>query len=1196
MPRWTDAQQEAIDNRGRNLLVSAAAGSGKTAVLVERIIGLIIKDNIDIDKLLIVTFTNAAAGEMRERILKAITDEIEKGTDREEDLRRQVHLLNKASITTVHSFCINVVRRNFHLIGIDPAFRIGDSTETKIIIQEVLEELLEREYEKGHEDYIRLVEGFGGNKNDAKLEEIILRLYSFIQSKPYPEKWLEESVESFNVNMEELEESLWIKTIKDSIFIDLSGARDLITEAIALANSINGPITYLDALNSDLNNIDELEKTLKTQDLASFNEKLKALTHDTLKRVSKDVDEDIKKEVQDLRKKYKEDIIEKSLKSGLLSKDIHQYLREINILHPIMKYLYSLIVDFSQMYRERKLEKSILDFNDLEHYTLEILENQEVRDNLREKYEYIFIDEYQDSNIVQETIIDRIKRDNNLFFVGDVKQSIYRFRLADPSLFLEKYNRYSKDDSSSNKRIDLSQNFRSRWEILDGVNYIFKNIMSKDLGEIQYDEDAYLYKGAEYGPIDDTSIEINLIEKQEVDLEDIDEELQEMEDVEVEAKVVAQKIKDVIGKKTYNVKAQKYEDITYKDIVILLRATKNWSSTFTEVFAKEGIPVYADDNSGYFDVLEIKIFLNLLSVIDNKRQDIPLLSVMKSSIGRFTTDELIRIRINNKKGTYFEAIEEYISSNNDDLKDKLVKLIDNINYWSEESRYLKMDEFIWRLMLETGYYHYVGAMPGGAQRQANLRILVDRASQFERTSINGLFNFIRFIDKLQGSSGDMGTAKTLSESENVVRIMSIHKSKGLEFPVVICAGLGKNFNLMDTRSDILLHKDLGLGPKFVDIDKRRYTESLPQIAMKKKMKLESLSEEMRILYVALTRPKDKLILVGSIRNIEKECNKWCRGTTLYNLANGKNYLDWILSTLSRHVDGEILRNTAKIDISEDKIDPVGDSRWKITILNRGHILREEAQILKEVDEYKKKLEDFSLDTEPSITDEINRRFTWSYGYEDSTKIPTKLSVSDIKKTSLSGFDNIGYNIPSLVKMPKFLEGKKPFTKAEQGTIVHFVMQHLDLSLVHNKDSINSQIDKMVLEELITDEEAKVVDVEKVYMFFQSHIGQKILKASKVYREQPFVLRKKASDTLRNIGEFKEDLLIQGIIDCYFEDGEDLVLVDYKTDFIEETDTEKLINRYKGQLDIYKEALERITKKRVKESYIYSFELDREVLV
>jgi len=366
--------------------------------------------------------------------------------------------------------------------------------------------------------------------------------------------------------------------------------------------------------------------------------------------------------------------------------------------------------------------------------------------------------------------------------------------------------------------------------------------------------------------------------------------------------------------------------------------------------------------------------------------------------------------------------------------------------------------------------------------------------------------------------------------------------------------------------------------------------------MKKKMKIESLSEEMRILYVALTRPKDKLILVGSIRNIEKECNKWCRGTTLYNLANGKNYLDWILSTLSRHKDGEILRNTAKIDIGQEKIDPIGDSRWTINILNRGHILKEETQALKEADEYKRKLEDFSLDTEPQITDEINRRFIWSYEYEDSTKIPTKISVSDIKKTSLKGFDNIGYNIPSLVKMPKFLEGKKAFTKAEKGTIIHFVMQHLDLKLVNDRESISNQIDKMVLEELITDEEAKVVDVEKIFIFFQSNIGQRILNATKVYREQPFVLRKKASDTLKNMGEFKEDLLIQGIVDCYFEDENGLILVDYKTDFIEEKDAEKLINRYKGQLDIYKEALERITKKTVKESYIYSFELDREVLV
>lgn len=1198
MPKWTKDQESAIKLRGENLLVSAAAGSGKTAVLVERIIRLITEDMIDINKLLIVTFTNAAAGEMRERILDALLNEIEKGAHKESHLRRQITLLNRSYITTLHSFCIDVVRKNFHLADIDPTFRIGDSTETNIIIQETLEELLEEEYKRAHENFIDLVEGFGGNREDIKLQELILRIYRFIQSKPNPQEWLNSSVEEFGMGKEEFERSQWIKTIKDSIRVELHGMEELIQEAIKHCSSINGPKEYEEALCGDLSNIDDLLKSLDIS-LEKFYKSIHNLKHPKLKQIrgerKKEIDDVLQKEVKELRNKYK-DNLKKSITEKILMNSVDEYLNQINSMYPVMKYLAYLIEGFTEKYSKKKLDKGILDFNDLEHYALKILENEEVSRDYRNKFEHIFVDEYQDSNIVQETLLNRIKRENNLFLVGDVKQSIYRFRLADPSLFIEKYKAYEKEGKRRNRRIDLSQNFRTREEILKGINFLFKNIMSSELGEIDYNREAFLYKGLDFEEIENPEIELNIIEKQVADQDDIDEELEEMSMAELEARYIANRIKKIIGTKTYSGKAQSYKKIDYRDIVVLLRSPRSWSAIFTEIFNKEGIPVYSDDSSGYFDTIEINMFLDLLRLIDNKRQDIPLLTVMRSPIGRFTTEELIKIRLEQREGNYYEALENYIINNSDDLQRKLEDFINHIDQWSHEARFLKLDEFLWKILIETGYYHYVGAMPGGIQRQANLRILVDRATLFEKSAINGLFLFLRFIEKLTKSKGDMGSAKTLGENENVVRIMSVHKSKGLEFPIGICGGLGKKFNLMDMQQEVLLHKDLGLGPKYIDIDKRIYSKSLPQIAIKRKIKVENLSEEMRILYVALTRAVDRLILVGSVKDIEKESKKWCRSTSKYNLTKGQTYLDWICSTLANHEDGKALRDIAEIPIDTNDIEKNSKSYWRINLLNKGDILIEENERIKDKNELRNKLENFELDREEEYGELIKTRFQWEYHHKNAIKIPSKLSVSDIKKTSRKNIDNIAYKIPSLVKMPKFIEGKKPFTKAEIGTIIHFVMQHLDLSCQLDKNSIMEQINMMIAKELLTEEEAKVVKPDKILKFFEGTIGKRILAAKEIHREKPFILRKKAFEVIEGLDDCDDELLVQGIIDCYFEENSELVLVDYKTGNVSGNNINEIISRYKVQMDLYKEGLEKIEGKRVKERYIYLFDIDEAVMI
>ena len=1190
---WTKEQQAAINCRGCNILVSAAAGSGKTAVLVERIIQIILKDKIDIDRLLVVTFTNAAAGEMRERIAASIVKEMDKKTGDERHLRKQISLLNRASITTIHSFCMDVIRRHFHVIDVDPGFRVGDVTETGILRLEALEETFEKEYEKADDLFFQLVETFGGTKEDRPLQDLVLKLYSFIQSQPYPEKWLKEKVEDFTLSIEDFNDSNWVRTIEGRVKTRLKAAIDLLNNALVIAREPEGPNPYEGAILSDLAWIDELCDSLNLS-VTSFYETLNDLKHDRLKSC-RDGNPELKEQCKSLRDEAK-DII-KNIKENIFAAGPEEHVRDLNRLYPLMDYLYKLVIRFANTYREKKTDRGIVDFNDLEHYALRILADEPVAQEYKERFEYIFIDEYQDSNIVQETLIQSIKRKDNLFMVGDVKQSIYRFRLADPTLFIKKYETFKSTEEDIDRRIDLSKNFRSRGEILNGVNYIFKHIMSKELGEIDYDDKVFLYQGANFESADDPSIEVNLIEKStEID-EDMEEELQELTDIEVEARIVAKRIRELLNEKIYDENLGTYRELEYRDIVVLLRTTQNWAQNFLEVFMREGIPAYADAGTGYFEAIEVNMFLNLLRVIDNKRQDIPLLSVMRSPISNFTIEELINIRIHDKSGTYYDAIEKYIEENDDNLKHKLVSFIEKLNRWSDEARYIKIDQFIWRLFMETGYYHYVGAMPGGLQRQANLRILFDRAGQFEKTSIKGLFNFIKFLEKLQGGRGDMGAAKVLGENDNVVRIMSVHKSKGLEFPVVIAAGMGKNFNLMDTNADVLLHKDLGLGPKFVDPDLRIYRDTIAKLAMRDQIKIESLSEEMRILYVAFTRPKDKLIIVGSLKNIEGLARKWNRSDNVYFLMNGRNYMDWIGPALIKHPDGENLRQLAGLQFDESKYNGE-NSKWTINILGRQAIVLEEEEKLLKEEEYREKLinfnrEDFPPNDYTEYKEGIYNRLSWEYRHKDSTLIPSKLSVSDVKKMTIKEMDSIIYQIPTLAKVPKFMEGKKIFTAAERGTIMHFVLQHLNLEKVHSKEQIGEQIDFMVASELITKEESKTVNIEKISSYFESEIGRRMLMSKKICRESPFVIEKPAGDIIKGLPEnLEEKLLVQGIIDCYFEEEDGLVLVDYKADVVFNGDVSTIKARYKVQLHLYKEALEKITAKKVKETYLYLFDINQ----
>ncbi|CFW97376.1 DNA helicase subunit AddA [Syntrophomonas zehnderi OL-4] len=1198
MNRWTKEQSQAIQARNSNLLVAAAAGSGKTAVLVERIIQIIISDKVDIDRLLIVTFTNAAAGEMRDRISAAIAAQLnEQHNDDTSFLRRQMQLLNRASISTLHAFCTELVREHFHLLDIDPKFRIGDTAECELLRLEAVEEIMEEAYAEENEAFLGLAERFAVSKYDTPVENLILRTHDFIQSQPDSREWLIAQVEAFNLDGNKLEASNWFEYLNRDIRMQLAGARELFAQALLLINQDNGLDGYRAAIEADLLLTEDLENC-RQKGFACLYDRLQTASHQRLGRAAKDCDPQLQNQVKALRDEGKKII--QSIQTSSLGRNLDDYASDLVELHPYMQALVDLVDRFGQRYQEKKADKGMLDFNDLEHFALHILSYPEVAEAYRSKYVYIFVDEYQDSNLVQEALLNYIKRDDNLFMVGDVKQSIYRFRLADPTLFIAKYENFGSEETDLNRRIDLGMNFRSRAEIIHGVNYIFGQIMSPELGEIEYDERACLNYGASMQESEDASIEVLLIEK-DPDLLEFDEDADDINDIEVEASFAARRIKELLGQPIYDPRLAAVRPVDYRDIVILMRSTIDRSAVYLEILSRQGIPVYADVNRGYFEALEVEIFLNLLRLVDNKRQDIPLLSVMRSPLGRFNAEDLLAIRLNSQAPAFYEATAEYMATHDDELQSKLRQFMNQLDLWKDKSRYMPIEELIWEIMFKTGYYHYVGAMPGGLQRQANLRILFDRARQFQETSLKGLYNFIRFVDKLKSSSGDMDMARILGENDNVVRIMSIHKSKGLEFPIVILAGMGKQFNFSDTSAPVLFHKTLGIGPRYIDPTARISRDTLPRLAMKSRIKMENLSEEMRILYVACTRPVNKLIMLASLKDIPRQAVKWNQALEPFNLSKARNFMDWIGPVVMRHPDGEILRDLINLETDSYEINP-DESCWRVEILSPA-LLNRQVEILKDHQiNMLNRMQFFNRQETSAFKEVIDTRLAWHYPYQDAVKIPSKLSVSSVKKLQTGNLEADLYEPPAYINPPEFMNDtgdnmkKSGLTGAERGTAMHFVMQHLDLTKVSSRDEIEEQLQEMLQNELLDEEEINSIQIGKILRFFRSKLGQRLLNASQVFREVPFNLVYKAHELLPEIEDLKEELLIQGVIDLYFREGDDLVLVDYKTDYISAQNRAELIQEYSVQVQLYQTALEKILNQNVKESYLYLFHTEEIVKI
>ncbi|GMQ58419.1 helicase-exonuclease AddAB subunit AddA [Vallitalea sediminicola] len=1224
--KWTLEQQSVINTRNRNLLVSAAAGSGKTAVLVERIIKMVIdrENPVDIDKLLVVTFTNAAASEMRGRISDALEKKIDENPENRY-LHKQLSLLPGSNIMTIHAFCLNVLKNNFHIINLDPSFRVADETELTLLKSDTIKELLEEKYQlEDNGDFTALIESYTSGKSDDKIEELILELHRFAMSNPWPEIWLDEKVEQLNLNdIDSIEDSHWAGMIKEVLRYEIPMYIKILEECKRICNEENGPVGYLDAILLDIKNMQGINNIIDTS-LENISQEIIKVGFGAIGRCKKGVDKVLQERIKDIRDDVKENF--NKIKSEFFFKSGDSIINDINNTYPVIKTLCNLVKEFIKKYQDAKAEKNIIDFNDIEHLALNILISEDEEGNktpsnaaleLQDRFNEILIDEYQDSNLVQETILTSVSKvlrnEPNMFMVGDVKQSIYKFRLAKPELFMEKYKTYSIEESLYQK-IDLHKNFRSRKSVIDSTNYLFSQIMSSLFGDVIYDDTAALYLGADYGEFTEGetagSSEVIFIDKKEM----IQEEGAEGE--ELEAKVIADRIKQLINPRNpyhvYDKKLGKYRQAMYKDIVILMRSTSTRADVFVNELINCDVPAYTDATSGYFDTIEVKTVLALLKIIDNPRQDIPLISVLRSPIVGLKADELVRIKAALPDGEYYDAYEQYIigTINEDELSIKLNRFDKLLNDWRKKAVYMPLNDLIIDIYDRSHYYNYVSVMTGGRQRRANLDLLIDKAIKYESTSYKGLFNFIRYLEKIHKYSIDMGEATVFGESENLVRIMSIHKSKGLEFPIVFIAGIGRQFNMQDINKPILLHQDFGLGPKYVNYELRYEVKTLPKAVISRKIKNENISEELRILYVALTRAREKLILVGSCKDLCKKAEKSSRYLFFPDrllipkvISSGHSYMDFIIPTLLRHRDGEIMRNlldNPSICSTEELFNH--ESSWDIKIVTTDDIFSKEEGTLKAMNETYESL--LNWDCEKKYSDYPKEYFdsnlNWIYPHGDAVLKPIKISVSEIKKQSIPD-ESIEYeemfNELEPYK-PRFMEEKLNLTSSEKGTAFHKVMQHIDFNKLHEYDYIVNYLDSLYQGEIITEKERKSIPIKSILNFSNSGLLQRMIIAEekgKLKREVPFVLGVPLKNIYKDC-EIDEKALVQGVVDCYFVEDDNIILVDYKTDYLKAEEQEVLIKRYKKQMELYTIALEKIMSMKVSEKILYAFSIGKEISI
>ena len=1218
--KWTPAQKSAIDTRDCNVLVSAAAGSGKTAVLVERIISMITDPdkNIDIDRLVVVTFTKAAAAQMKDKIRKALDSMLDENPG-DVNLLRQITLLNNAQITTIDSFCLWIIRNHFPEVNLDPGFRIMDEGEKKLIENDVLEDVLEEFYAEADEEFFNLVDAFGMGRDDSGLVSIIDKIYRFSRSNPWIDEWFDECMKVYD---DETYDNPAIKELHDSIINALHDYRDKYNRLVAICSEPAGPAAYTSALQSDLLGINEM---INSQDFGELGRKVRTFSFEALSR-KKDAgaDPDIKEYIKGQRKLFKDYI--GRLNDKIFLKDDEGIFADMQGAGIQIRTLLKVAKVYAKRVSEVKREKGIIDFNDMEHLALSILVKKEdgklvyteTADKLANRFEEILIDEYQDSNQLQEVILNAVSKtrlsgeNNNIYMVGDVKQSIYKFRLACPELFIEKYDTYS--ETGDNVRIELQKNFRSRENVLECANDVFSHIMNKNFSGIGYDESVRLNAGFPYPEYSDSNYGDDANKSTDVILISSENE-EEATTRELEADRLAKLIEGIVssGVNVYDADENIYRPAEYRDIVILTRSVTGWADTFADALMDRGIPAYTDSSTGYFSVREIQVILSMLTIVDNPVQEISLAAAMMSYFGGFTAAELGMVRKlgrehadKNVHNNLYEHLKvtaglgEVVAAHGkaiaaDDLNIKRLSgkcalFLAKLTEYRDKSSVEPLYDLCWEMIYDSGYYDYVGTMPAGAQRQANLNVLLERAAGYGKSSYSGLFNFLRYIERLKKFDEDFAEGAASLDNENLVRIMSIHKSKGLEFPIVILAGAHKSINFMDATAPVLVDQNLGIAVDYVDLERRTKTPTIIKGAMARRIVRESIAEEERLLYVAMTRAREKLIITGVVKDADKTLDKY-RGSAKQLAADGmlsfadseniKNYLDMIMPVCL--MDSDKLKGSFKVMVDD------GENSWA-DVSEAGEM----------VDEIKEAVSDKNLtvQTETSVSypllDELPE-----YVPDDNAAGRMKLTVSQLKAMQAEDESEENAYMDESVKtalkkeacdetnsiVPKFISGEEVKLAAnERGSAYHRVMECLDYSVSVNLDGVKADINRMLETGKMNELQVKSVNPWDINTFVQSDTGRRVANAmnnGSVRREQPFVFE-------------YEGQLIQGIIDLYFEEGGELVLVDYKTDRVmkNEAGEKELVRRYAIQLDYYAKALTQLTGKKVKEKIIYSFALGK----
>lgn len=1252
-PQWTADQQKVIDLRDSNILVSAAAGSGKTAVLVERIIGRITdrQTPVDIDRLLVVTFTKAAAAEMRGRIGEALQQKLEQTPD-DDNLQRQIGLLHNAQITTIDSFCQHIIRNYFHVIDLDPMFQVGDETDLKIMKETVLGEVLEQKYadarQKENQVFLDAMQMFATGRTDKEIESIVLKLYELAQSYPFPDEQLEQWKNSYALrSVEEMEQTEWMEKYIADVQMIVAECEKKAFAAYQISVDGVGLEAYTLTIQTEWQQIKELRECKTLQELCDGIGKISFGRLSAIR--GNKHDKALQEQIKALRTSYKDKGIEQ-LQKEMLAEPPEEMLAMMQQMDAPVRELVQLTIDFGKAFAEKKREDGIIDFADMEHFALQILVTRDEDGNsvpsatakeLQEYYEEIMTDEYQDSNYVQEMILTSISRGPEqspyLFMVGDVKQSIYQFRLARPDLFMEKYHAYDTEEGG-NRRIDLRQNFRSRASVLESANYIFERIMRQDFGGIAYDDAAKLVPGAVFDPCEERTAD-----QTEIILLNMDaQEDNDFGKRELEAMAIGQKIRDMVqgDHPMYVSDKGGYRPIEYRDIVILLRSMKGWTEEFQETLADMGIPAMAPKKTGYFATLEVQTMLNLLRVIDNPRQDIPLVAVLRSPIYGLQDEELAKIAAERSGLQYLDNIWAYCDRHEDALSEKLSDLLDTLQAYQRKAETVSVYELLREIYEETGYYALMSAMPGGEQRSANLDILLQQAIEFAENGHRGIFGFCRYIEMLKKSDIDFGEA-TVGTAANAVQLVSIHKSKGLEFPVVFVAGMGKQFNKQDMRKKLLLDVDYGVGANYVDLEERLYKPTVMKRFIARQMLENSLSEEVRILYVALTRAKEKLILTGTVKGIENKLQSWdLTGASLQHsaLLGAATYLDWIMPALAaRPIFGQCISQVSDgkgqdpSDLQENEMaQETEDPSVKDRVLYdstdqdplfRLEVIRADAQIVGEMEQLEHillrrealKHQDLTKEYDAELAEQLRCQREYQYPYANEQKLPVKISVTELKRRAMEQQkmalreevpeDEVTETVPENadrhdIPQPKFRQTEESIGAAERGTLYHFVMEHLPYEQMGDHFTAEMMLAQMQKAGLLREEERNCLKPQKFDRFMQSVLGKRMQQAAKrgaLRREQQFMLEIPVKELYPEM-ESEETVLVQGIIDACFEEDGEWVLVDYKTDYVRYGMEQTLVDRYRVQLEQYARALEQLTGMKVREQIIYSFALDKHIPV